>query len=228
MKLLLTIVCLGLGLTSWGRDATDAVAQPRPVYRYLFLVDTSSAMSHQKDLTMDTVSRLILSGIDGRVQTGEFWSIWTFDDQLHTNAFAPQMWDLGERTDVADRAYRFLRDQRFHRKKGPMAKPLAVIAEEAKLSGALTVFVFTDGSAPLKGTPSDKRINDIFTQHASGMRKAKKPFVVVLVAVDGQFAGADVGPAGGPIYIPHPPKASAASEPPERTTNAPPARPNSG
>src|ERR1051325_605666 len=131
MKRLLTIVSLGLGLAAWGQDATNEVARPRPVYRYLFLVDTSSAMSRQKDLAMDTVSRLILSGIDGRIQTGEFWTVWTFDDQLHTNAFSPQMWDLAERADVADRAYRFLRDQPFNRKKGSLAQPLALIAEEA-------------------------------------------------------------------------------------------------
>src|SRR5947207_571902 len=91
-------------LNSWGQEATNEVAQPRPVYRYLFLVDTSSAMSRQKDLTMDTVSRLILSGIGSRIHTGEFWNIWTFADQLHTNGFPAQMWDLHERPDVADRA----------------------------------------------------------------------------------------------------------------------------
>src|SRR6266404_3583481 len=233
MKPLLTIVCLGLGLTSWGQEATNEVAQPRPVYRYLFLVDTSSAMSRQKGLTMDTVSRLILSGIGSRIHTGEFWNIWTFDDQLHTNAFPAQMWVLHERPDVADRAYRFLRDQRFNRKKEPLDKPLAAIAEEAKLSGALTAFVFTDGSAPVKGTPFDEPINDIFTKHASGMRKAKRPFVIVMVAEEGQFTAQAVSPAGEPIYIPRGPKAAAtakASEaanhfasPPSKTGTKPPA-----
>ena len=227
MKHVVTLIWLAIGLTTWGQEITNDVAQSRPVYRYLFLVDTSSAMSRQKDLTMDTVSKVILSGVGGRIHSGEFWNIWTFDDQLHTNVFPPQMWELRQPPDVAERAYRFLRDQGFKKKKGPLDKWLAVLADEARLSGALTVLLFTDGSELMKGTPFDEPINEIFSQHADGMRKAKKPFVVVLVAQDGKFVAQAVSPGGAPIYIPRPAKTIAANEPPERGTNAAPARADS-
>src|SRR6266496_677721 len=188
MRHLLTFFSLAIGLGSLGQGITNEVAPPRPVYRYLFLVDTSSAMSRQKELTMDAVSKMILSGVGGRLHAGEFWNIWTFDDQLHTNVFPPQMWELRQPPDVAERAYRLLRDQGYKKKKGQLDGLLTVLADEARLSGALTVVFFTDGSELMKGTPFDEAINEIFTKHAAGMRKAKKPFVVVLVAQDGEFA----------------------------------------
>src|SRR6266496_1287520 len=227
MRHLLTFFSLAIGLGSLGQGITNEVAPPRPVYRYLFLVDTSSAMSRQKELTMDAVSKMILSGVGGRLHAGEFWNIWTLDDQLHTNVFPPQMWELRQPPDVAERAYRFLRDQGFKKKKGPLDGLLTVLADEARLSGALTVVLFTDGSELMKGTPFDEAINEIFTRHAAGMRKAKKPFVVVLVAQDGEFVAHAVSPGGAPIYIPRPAKAIATRQPPEQATNAVPARADS-
>jgi len=218
MNRLLTCVCLGVALNSWGQQAasTNEAAQPRPVYRYLFLIDTSSGMSRQKTVTMDTVSRLILSGFGGRIHSGDAWNLWTFDDQLHTNASPAQMWDPRQRRESADRAYRLVLDQHFKKKKGRLDKPLDAITDEASFSGDLTVFLFTDGSQPVKGTPFDGPINEVFTQHATGMRKAKKPFVTVLVAHDGKFAAHAVSPGGEAIYIPRLAIATAPAKPPEK------------
>ena len=85
MKRPLTFICLCAALNSWGQQASsnNEDPQPRPVYRYLILVDTSSAMSRQKTVTLDTVSRLILSGFGGRIHTGDTWTLWTFDDLIN-------------------------------------------------------------------------------------------------------------------------------------------------
>jgi hypothetical protein len=183
-------------------DSTDEVSGPRPAYRYLFVVDTSSAMSRQKDITIDTVSKLILSGLGGRIRTGDPWGIWTFDDQLHTDSFPAQTWNSPQRRDVANRVFRFLRDQPLKKKKGHLDEALAAIADEAKISDDLTVFLFTDGTVPARGTPFDDSINDIFTKNATGMRKAKKPFVLVFVAQDGRLAAHGVSPGGEPVLVP--------------------------
>jgi len=228
MKRLLSLVCLCAGLNSSGQEATSTndVSTARPVYRYLFLIDTSSAMSRQKAMTMETVSKLILSSIVGRIQPGDTWGLWTFDDQLHTNVFPALKWDPRVRREIAAGAYRFLNNQRFKKKNRSLAKPLAAISDEAKLSGDLTVFLLTDGSRPVKGTPFDNPINEIFTKHAAGMRKAEKPFVTVLVAQEGIFAAQAVGPGGESIYIPRlasatsPDQANAGTRPQTTTTNA--------
>jgi len=219
MKRLFILGCLCLAFHLRGQEtsSTNAAALPRPVYRFLFLIDTSSAMSRQKTVTLDTVSRLILSGIGGRIQTGDAWNLWMIDDQLHTNAIPAQRWDPQQRADLASRLFRFLRAQRFNKKKAHLEKSLAAVAEEAKLSGALTVFLFTDGSAPVKGTPFDEPINEIFAKHAAGMRKAKKPFVTVFVTQDGRFAAHAVSPGGERIYIPRLPEAVATAKKSEAT-----------
>ena len=224
MKRFLAFVCLCAGLNTRGEESlsTNEIAGPRPVYRYLLVVDTSVSMSRQKAITLDTVGKLILSGVSGRIHTNEAWTIWTFDDRLHTNVFPTQMWDPRRRGEAANRAYRFLRDQRFKKKKGRLDKTLAAVTDEAEFSGALTVFLFTDGTEPMKGTPFDEPINAIFTRHAAGMRKAKKPFVAVLVAQDGKFVAHSVSPGGESIYVPRLARKS------ENATNAPPAQSGSG
>jgi hypothetical protein len=208
MKPLLLLACLGFASSLWGQEAssTNATALARPNYRFLFLIDTSSAMSRQKTVTMDAVSRLLLSGIGGRIQPGDAWNLWTVDSQLHTDQFPPQRWDPEKRSEVANQMYRFLRSQPFKKKQSPLEKPLAVVAEAAEFSEGLTVFLFSDGGAPVKGTPFDKSINDIFAKHAAGMRKAKKPFVTVFVAKDGRIAAHAVSPGSEQIYIPSLPK----------------------
>jgi hypothetical protein len=194
-----------------GATSTNAETLPRPEQRFLFLIDTSSAMSHQKTVTMDTMSRMILSGIGGRLQKGDLWCLWTLDDKLHTDVIPVQKWDPERRGDLANQIYRYLRDHSF-KKKALLGKSLAVVAEEANFSGTLTVFLFTDGSKPVKGTPFDQSINEIFAKHGDGMRKAKKPFVIVFVTRDGRFAAHAVSPGGERIYIPRLPEALAAAK----------------
>jgi hypothetical protein len=221
MRYSLSVLCLCATLNLAAQDAlpaeksTNQAVPSRPVYRYLFLIDTSKAMSRQKAVILDTVSRLILSGIGGRIKTGDAWNVWTLDEELHTNLFPPQQWDDQQRVEVANRVYRFLEAQRFNQKKSPLDGSLALLAEEAKISGTLTVFLFTDGSAPVKGTVFDGPINAIFTQHAAAMRKAKKPFVTVFVAQDGRFAAHAVSPGGERIYIPRLPEPVAIAKKPE-------------
>ena len=108
MKRLLILGCLCLAFHLRGQEAssTNAAAPPRPVQRFLFLIDTSSAMSPQKTVTLDTVSRLILSGVGGRIQNGEVWGLWTIDDQIHTDVIPAQRWDPQQRGDLANRIYR--------------------------------------------------------------------------------------------------------------------------
>jgi len=213
-RLVLILACLGFGLSLRAQDrpSTNEVALARPVYRYLFLIDTSSTMSRQKAVTLDTVSRLILSGMGGRIRIGNAWNLWTFDDGLDTNAFPAQLWDPRRASETAKQMQRFLSSRPFNKKKASLDNPLAAVAEEAKLSGALTVFLFTDGSAPVKGTPFDDPINEVFAKHAAGMRKAKKPFVAVLVSQDGKFAAHGVTPGGETIYIPRLPNPKATAK----------------
>ncbi|HKS36426.1 MAG TPA: hypothetical protein VJW76_04490 [Verrucomicrobiae bacterium] len=208
MKTLLILLCCLAAALTGGRAAEATGETNVPLYRYLFVVDTSSAMSRQKDVAIDMVHRLILSGINGRVKTGDVLGIWTFNDKLHTDVFPPQMWVPQQRHDVANRAYRLLRDQKLT-KKARTDEVVAAIRQAAGLAGTLTVFLCTDGTSAVKGTPFDDAINEIFRNHSAEMGKNKRPFVVVFVARDGELADHAVSPGGGPIYIPAVAKAAA-------------------
>jgi len=224
VKTLLSLFCC-LTVASARTLAAEAASETNaPLYRYLFVVDTSSAMSRQKDVAIDMVHRLVLSGINGRIKTGDVLGIWTFNDKLHTDVFPAQMWVPQQRHDVANRAYRFLRDQKLARK-AQTDEVVTAIRQAASLAGTLTVFLCTDGTSAVKGTPFDDAINEIFKNHSADMGKQKKPFVVVFVAQEGELAAHAVSPGGGPIYIPAVGKAVATvtAEPP---TNAPVAKTN--
>lgn len=224
MRTLLSLVCC-LATAATGTQAAAAASETNaPLYRYLFIVDTSSAMSRQKDVAIDMVHRLILSGINGRIKTGDVLGIWTFNDKLYADVFPPQMWAPQQRRDVANIAYRFLRDQKLA-KKARTDEVVTAIRQAAGLAGTLTVFLCTDGTSPIKGTPFDDAINEIFKNHSAEMGKQKKPFVVVFVAQDGELADHAVSPGGGPIYIPAvaKPVAPVASQP---STNVPVAKTN--
>ena len=204
MKTRWILLSLGIGLSSWAQDAssTNDAASPTPVYRCLFLIDASSGMSRPKSITADTVSKLILNSVGGRLRPGDAWNLWTFDDQLRTNVIEAQTWDPRQRREVATRVYRLLDDLRYSKKKALFDRALSAASEEARRSGSLMVFLFTDGSKPLKGTPFDGPINRIFSSHASEMQKANKPFVTVLIARDGKFVTNAVSPGGESIYVP--------------------------
>ena len=118
-------------------------------------------MSRQKEVTIDTVHKLILSGINGRIHTGDMLGIWTFNEKLVPDAFPAQIWIPQQRQDIANRAYRFLRDQKVA-KKARMEEAVAAIRQAAGVSGVLTVFLFSDGTSAMKGslttTPSKSEL----------------------------------------------------------------------
>jgi len=147
------------------------------------------------------VSNLILGGINQHIQTGDSFGLWTFAELVNKNAYGPKMWVAEERMQHANRAFRAVHDAKFSRTAG-MERVVAGIKQAAKESGALTVFLVTDGSAPLNGTPFDAAINGIFQKHAPALRKARRPFVVTMTAEDGELVAHAVSPAGSRVFIP--------------------------
>jgi hypothetical protein len=202
-------------------------AEAPPPYRYLLLVDSSAGMSRSSAVTRDAMFQLVLSAFDGRVKPGEQVGMWSFGPGLVTN-IPPQAWSEQSRADLANRVYRFLRD-RSYSKTNSMAEVVEALNESAKASGKLTAFLVTDGATPVNGTPFDAQINKIFKEHAAGMRKAKKPFVIALLAYDGKFTTNSVTPGGRKIFIPpDPPPPKPAVVPEVVGTKAPRVVPNVG
>ena len=183
------------------RAATTTDESTRPIHYFVFLIDTSSSMSELKEVAADTMHKLILTGINGRMKPGDVFTIWTFNDRVYTNRYVAQRWIPSRNQDIANRAYRYLRDQRFSRK-AHIDRALAAVDHVVRPVDAITVFLITDGTQLLKGTPFDNPVNDIFSKHSEEMRKAQKPFVAVLTGYEKKWLAQSVSPGGGPIYIP--------------------------
>jgi len=191
--------------------AEDPVYEP-PVHRYLIVVEASSSMARRKEVALDTVHQLILSGLYGRIQRGDVLGIWPFKNQVDRKLSRPIHWSARESRDFANFIYRKLRDLEFA-KEPDLNTALAAVSAEALRSQQLTVFLVTTGVQPVRGTPFDAEINAIFKQHGDGLNQAKRPFVSVLVFDGGQVVAQAVTPGGRTIYIPPVPGTVAAAAP---------------
>jgi hypothetical protein len=161
-------------------------------------------MVRQKEVAMDTIHALLLSGLQGRIQRGEVLGIWPFKDQLDYKLVRPIHWSRTEARDLSNFIYRKLRDLEFSNEP-EISLPLAAVTAEAGRSERLTVFLVTSGSEMIRGTPFDAEINAVFEQHGAAMAKAKRPFVTVLVFEGGELVAQAVTPGGtNDLHPPHP------------------------
>jgi hypothetical protein len=161
-------------------------------------------MDRLKQVTLDTVHELILSGMYGRIQRGEVLGIWPFKSDVDRKLSRPIHWSARERVDLANFIFRKLRDVSFSKESSLGAAMTAIMAEAGR-SERLTVFLITSGAEPFRGTGFDPEINAVFQQHGDAMSAARRPFVSVLVFEGGEVVAHAVTPGGRPIYIPRAP-----------------------
>jgi hypothetical protein len=169
--------------------------------QFVFFVDTSFSMARQKPTVTQTISDLILNGLNGQMQSGDTFVIWTFNEEVETRRFAPHIWAAEQRQALAQRAGQFLRSLRYE-KQTRMDKAMAEMRNAIQASKALTVILVTDGDTPIAGTPYDRRINLLYSERGRDLRKIRKPFLTTLVTSNGQFLASVVSAAGEPIKIP--------------------------
>lgn len=203
-----------ISLTSIEVSAQGATVKTTLVGDYLFVVDASFSMSREKQAAATVVSNLVQTGIFGRIQPGETWSLWTFNEQVHLTRFLHQTWAPGIAQTGADRAAQFLRTLRFE-KQTRIDKAMAEILKDSRNSDLLTVCFLSDGRNPIAGTPFDRSINLIYKERYRDLRRLKKPFVTALVVKDGQFVAWSVTAGIDPLRIPQLPSAIQVSQPVE-------------
>jgi hypothetical protein len=181
-------------------------------------------MKRQRDTALETVDKLLLSGMNGRLQTNDTLTVWAYSDRLQTNLLSDLAWDPAERLHTANRVFRSLRDTSFS---GSPRMEVAMQALRAATNapGLLTAILVYSGSQPLAGTSFDSLVNEITGRHREEMRKAGKPFVTVLIARDGKYVAYGVTPGGRPVYLPPIPKPPAKPQTPPARVAAPAAPP---
>jgi len=233
-------VSLGLLWLLAGRGSAAparAVAPIRPIppvgpspitadCRYLFVVDTSAAMQRYADGLYRTVHRHIATGLGGRMQEGDIFTVWTYADAVLTREFPLNAWTADLNIALANRTYEYLAARKFAGKSN-LRPVFAELGQALAISTNLTLILISDGTDVVVGTPFDRPINVIYGKRASELRAAKMPFVTALVTQAGEFTHWSV--RGGvedinlplPVRNPFPMPVPALAQVPPQPTPAP-------
>lgn len=160
---------------------------PQPL-RYLFLVEISSDMATLQVPSAQTIHDIILRSFEGEIKPGQLYSTWFYGSRVQTNP--PIVWREGHEAAMARYTANLFSGRVFSRL--PQRATLGEAAPFIAASPKLTIFLFTDGSHPISGTPFDDAVNSALEKRYSAFQRAEKPFVVTFFASKGKLIDATV------------------------------------
>jgi len=199
---------------AWSRAEIPSARQHHMENRFLFVIDTSSAMKSRTNGLEEAVTSLLASDMKGELRKGDTIGLWTYSDSLST-AFPMRVWSEAKSDDIVNEVREHLRilvyDKRSH-----LDKAWPAIHQVVTASERLTVVLIFDGTDVIKGTPFDKDINNLHKQYAREFRSAHEPFVTILAARDGAIFDYTINHPSS-VMVPH-----MADPLPPPETNAPP------
>ena len=229
-RILVILLCLALPARAQDTNAanpeppaTFIPAPPRlgPSLRYIIVIENTANMKRLRESAADAVSRLLLGGFNDRAQPGELVALWLLGANLSTNAFPVVVWDPDQRATTSGQSFRLLKELKSSDKSANLTELMMTLMTETATGAQTTVYFVGSGSDPIIGTPYDQGINSLFAQHGEGMRKARKPFVTVLLSEGGNWVAHAVTPGDRVPFVPPFPKRRPPALNP-RTTAAPP------
>jgi hypothetical protein len=200
--------------------------------RVLLVFEMSADMKKRLPAEQIGLNGALATSLNGSLQPGDSIGVWTFDQELHAGQYPLQTWVPENGADIASNIVAFVGKQRYAKSAGFDAL-VAALNRVVQKSERLTVLIFCDGETAIGGTPFDTGINQIFQEHQAGQKKAKQPFLIVMRAQLGEYAGCTVNfpplPANFPAFPPPPPppeppapKPDATPPPPEPPAELPP------
>jgi hypothetical protein len=162
-----------------------AQAQGQTENRFLFVINTSSAMRRMTNGISEAVLGLIKSGMQGQMRDADTFGIWTYDEKLHTD-FPMKVWTHEDLDALTANASAFLAGIHFE-KRAHLDNVLPPVRQIIANSRVLTVIFIFDGTETMQGTGFDKDINDLHKEFGRQIRADNIPFVTVLAAHDGKI-----------------------------------------
>lgn len=178
MKTLMRLWLLA-GLLAGVCGAQDSPIAGPPACRFLFYVDSSRGMSRWSSAAATTVSHLVATGVSGRMQAGDAFTVWHYNEEPFQFEFPIRTWTPGTSEALAREAGNFLRKLRFDRREqSGMALREMYLAMAAV--DALTVVVVSNGETPMVGTPFDVAINKAYLERGEDVRQKRLPLVTTL------------------------------------------------
>ncbi len=200
--------------------------------RFLFVIDTASAMKPRTNGIEQAVAGLITTGMKDELRKGDTIGLWTYSDTLSTD-FPMQVWSEAKAGDIINNVREHL-GILVYEKRAHLDNAWTAIHQVVTSSERVTIILIFDGGELIKGTSLDKDINPQIKKLAREFRAAHQPFVLVMAAHDGEITDYTINYPDS-IVVPHTadpvpatpetnaPLVAVAPLPPENT-NPPPAR----
>jgi hypothetical protein len=193
--------------------------------RVLLVFEMSADMKKRLPAEQIGLNGALATSLNGSLQPGDSIGVWTFDQELHAGQYPLQTWVPENGADIASNIMVFVGKQRYA-KSTSFDALIAALNRVVQKSERLTVLIFCDGETAIGGTPFDTGINQIFQEHQAGQKKAKQPFLIVMRAQLGEYAGCTVNfpplPANFPAFPPPPPPPAPPETPAPKPDVAPP------
>jgi von Willebrand factor type A domain len=185
---------------AWCRADDQPEQHHRMENRFLFVIDTSSAMKARSSGVQEAVNALLESGMKGELRKRDTIGLWTFNDHLDTD-FPMEMWSEDKKDGILKEMREHVYDLHYE-KRSHLEKALPDIMHVAANSERLTVILIFDGADLIKGTPFDKDLNALHKRYAGEFRTAHQPFVTILAARNGKFFDYTIN-YPGTVMLPH-------------------------
>lgn len=174
---------------------------PKPTgNRYLLVVDTSSAMGKLEHGGRQAVFDLIHSGLQEMMRPGDTFGVWTFQEEVYAGVFPIQVWNPAERVALASRVGTFLKGHPYKGKARLDAAFSRVMTLVRGVKDVNIIFVCSPNAQTKDLGPFPA-----WEQQAPRAKKAKKPVIIGMAALDGQIAHRSIVIEGDPLDLPVPP-----------------------
>src|SRR5579884_1811871 len=194
-------VVLFVNLSARQLFAQPKTSEPPPISnRFLFIVDTSSAMKGLQQDELKVVYELLSTSASGQMHAGDSVGLWTFNQDVYSDLPA-QTWTAENHEQVIQRTLTFLQQQRYA-KASRLENALADMREVIQASDIITVFIISSGHGKMSGTPFDKEINALYKQALADMKHDPKPVITVLQARAGKIVHFTVNAPPWPVVVP--------------------------
>jgi hypothetical protein len=158
-----------------------------PVYRFLFVVDSSQSMGSRKASATKSIRAAVHSGFGGQTMPGDTIDIWTFADRLQVNRFPAQRWNPKEAGLSAEIAVQFLEAEKFVGRTRFSNVAPEINSWIATQTNAM-LFLVTDGDDAVLDLPIDLEINEYIAPRRAQARRAKRAFMIAMLVRDGRIA----------------------------------------
>src|SRR5580692_4218436 len=136
--------------------------------RFLFVIDTASAMKSRTNGIEQAVTGLLTTGMKDELRKGDTIGLWTYNDALSTD-FPMQVWSEAKKDDIIDTVREHLHIL-VYEKKARLENAWTAIHQVVTASERLTIILIYDGAELIKGTSLDKDINPLLKKYAHEFR----------------------------------------------------------